>query len=614
MFEMTGRLDFVSEHLWFAMPSVLNIAAYKFAPLDHLRERRQLLRGFCAERALKGTIMLSEEGINLFVAGAEKKVRELLALLRSDPLLDDLYAKESFSVEQPFSRMLVKLKREIIAFGIDGIDPVGKPSPHLAPAELKSWLDEKRDFNLLDVRNDYEVRVGTFEQAHAIGVDHFRDFPEAIAELPETWKQKPLVMFCTGGIRCEKAGPLMEREGFEQVHQLHGGILQYFEDCGGEHYEGDCFVFDQRVALDPQLQESDVQQCFACLEPLTEADQTSADYVPGESCPYCANSAAESQAREMLRLERKIAAACTPLPGSTPYENRRPINVPLRLANQPLLDFLDAFHPHIGREVWAGHIADGTIRFKEQPALPDREVVAGETYVHLLPNTVEPDVATAIRVLHLDEQFLVIDKPAPLPVHPCGRYNLNTLAKLLKQAMPGRHPRPAHRLDANTSGLLALTFSREAARILQPQFANGSVSKTYRARLHGHPESDELVCELRIGDDSTDLGGRAVDAEGRDARTRFAILAKLEDGSSLVEVHPEGGRTHQIRLHAWELGHPIVGDPCYLPDKQRGDTQTLAVDAPPMCLQASELRFAHPATGAAMHLCAPTPDWFPVCP
>jgi UPF0176 protein len=590
--------------------AVLNIAAYKFAPLDHLPERRQVLRTLCEEHALKGTILLSEEGINLFVAGAEAAVRGLLACLRSDPLLSNLYAKESFSQTQPFSRMLVKLKKEIIAFGVSGIDPVGKPSPHLAALDLKAWLDEGRDFNLLDTRNDYEVRVGSFDKAVPIGVDHFRDFPQAIANLPETWKEKPLVMFCTGGIRCEKAGPLMEREGFEEVHQLEGGILQYFEDCGGAHYHGDCFVFDQRVALDPQLQESAVTQCYACLQPLSVADQASDAYVPGESCPYCADSAAEAQAREILRLESQIAAACKPLPGSVPYENRRPINVPLRLADQPLLDFLDSFHAHVGRAAWARHIAAGHIHLRDKPVTADRIVRAGDPYVHVLPDTVEPNVATDIRVVYVDDSLLVLDKPAPLPVHPCGRYNLNALSKILKHAMPGRHPRPAHRLDANTCGLLALTFSRACARALQPQFADGRVSKSYRARIQGHPSEDHFACEARIGDGSTDVGARDLSESGRDARTRFEVVVRLADGTTLVRVYPSSGRTHQIRIHAWELGHPIVGDPCYLANKARGDTQTLAVDAAPMCLQAAELGFAHPRSKAPVSFNAAEPPWW----
>ncbi len=588
----------------------LNIAAYKFAALDHLPERRAVLRELCTRLNLKGTIMLSEEGINLFIAGTESDVRALLTRLRNDALLSDLYAKESYSNTQPFSRMLVKLKKEIIAFGID-VDPVMAPSPHLPPKELKQWLDEGREFNLLDVRNDYEVRVGTFDRAEPIGLDNFRDFPEAIERLPEDWQEKPLVMFCTGGIRCEKAGPFMERAGFQQVYQLAGGILQYFNDCGGDHYHGDCFVFDQRVALNPQLQESDVAQCFCCLLPLTAEDQESALYRPGESCPNCANSVAEQHAQNIQELEARIHSACQPLPGKAPYENRRPLNVPLRFAGQTLLDFLDSLHPHIGRETWAAHIANGQILRKNERAAPDQVVAAGESFVHIVPETIEPNVATEIRVLHMDDALLVIDKPAPLPVHPCGRYNLNTIAKILKAAMPGHHPRPAHRLDANTSGILVLTFSREFARRVQSQFSNGSVEKIYHARIHGHPAADTIRCDQPIHDDSTDLGARRTDPEGRAAETVFHIRQRLADGTSLVTIVPTGGRTHQIRLHAWELRHPIVGDPCYLPDLLRGKTQTLAVDAPPMCLQAASLSFHHPTTNERLRFHAARPDWYP---
>ena len=140
-------------------------------------------------------------------------------------------------------------------------------------SELKRWLDEGRPLTLLDTRNDYEVKLGTFKNAVTLGIDHFRSFPTAIRQLPAELKQQPIVMFCTGGIRCEKAGPYMEREGFEQVFQLDGGILKYFEDCGGEHYSGECFVFDKRVGVDSGLAESENTQCFNCLEPLSAADQ-----------------------------------------------------------------------------------------------------------------------------------------------------------------------------------------------------------------------------------------------------------------------------------------------------------------------------------------------------
>ena len=266
---------------------VVNVAAYLFTPLDRLAERREELRTLCKRGGLKGTILLSPEGINLFIAGAREGIERLLAHLRSDPLMANLEVKESLSDHQPFRRLLVKLKKEIIAFGVAGIAPGSSTSPKISATQLKEWLDEGRPVTLLDTRNDYEIRLGTFQNAMPIGVDHFRDFPAAVRRLPEALKDQPIVMFCTGGIRCEKAGPFMEQEGFREVYQLDGGILKYFEVCGAAHYQGDCFVFDQRVAVNPQLEETATTQCFACQHPLTSEDQQSAHYVRGESCPYC---------------------------------------------------------------------------------------------------------------------------------------------------------------------------------------------------------------------------------------------------------------------------------------------------------------------------------------
>lgn len=266
---------------------ILNIAAYKFAPLTNLEERRERLRDFCREIGLRGTILLSPEGINLFIAGDRPSVESLLEVLRRDPEIGNLEVKESFNDYQPFNRMLVRLKKEIIAFGIDGIDPLNKTSPKLEPQELKRWLDEGKPCTLLDVRNDYEIKLGTFENAVPIGLDHFRNFPDAVKELSEEAKDQPIVMFCTGGIRCEKAGPLMEQAGFHHVYQLRGGILKYFEDCGQDHYQGDCFVFDKRTALNPALEETEATLCYACQMPLTAEEQQSPHYVPSISCPNC---------------------------------------------------------------------------------------------------------------------------------------------------------------------------------------------------------------------------------------------------------------------------------------------------------------------------------------
>jgi UPF0176 protein len=269
------------------MPEVLNISAYLFAPLDNLQALRDRLRQVCSEGGLKGTILLAPEGINLFVAGSRPAVQTLVGAIRTVAGLEGLAPKESESAEQPFNRMLVKIKKEIIAFGAEGVDPARRPAPRLTARELKRWLDEGRPVTLLDTRNDYEIRLGTFRGAVPAGIRHFRDFPEAVRRLPEEWKDRPIVTFCTGGIRCEKAGPYLQQVGFKQVHQLDGGILKYFEECGGAHYEGECFVFDRRVGVDPQLKETGTVQCFVCQAPLTTAEQADSRYRPDHACPYC---------------------------------------------------------------------------------------------------------------------------------------------------------------------------------------------------------------------------------------------------------------------------------------------------------------------------------------
>ncbi len=271
----------------FSVPSHLNFSAYQFTPLEELPALKERLLAFTKARNLRGTILLSPEGINFFVAGLREPMDELLAELRTIPGLANLTPKESLSDEQPFNRMLVKIKKEIIAFGVEGIDPARRPTAKLPARQLKQWLDEGRPLTLLDTRNDYEVRMGTFKGAVPAGIDHFRGFPEAVEKLPAELKEQPIVMFCTGGIRCEKAGPFMEKVGFKQVFQLDGGILKYFEECGGDHYDGECFVFDRRVGVDAALQETNSVLCFNCQMPLTEAEQRDSRYVADVSCPHC---------------------------------------------------------------------------------------------------------------------------------------------------------------------------------------------------------------------------------------------------------------------------------------------------------------------------------------
>ncbi len=233
--------------------SVLNIAAYKFVALDAPEQLRTELRRVCAERNLKGTILLSSEGINLFIAGALGDVEALIAQLQSDARLADMKYKRSFSRVVPFRRMLIKVKREIIA----GRNPAElPPAPRLPPEQLKRWLDEGRAVTLLDTRNAFEVEVGTFRGARHLDLHNFREFADKAKQLQAQACVGPIVTFCTGGIRCEKAAPMLIAQGLREVYQLDGGILEYFQQCAGAHYDGNCFVFDERVALTPALQET----------------------------------------------------------------------------------------------------------------------------------------------------------------------------------------------------------------------------------------------------------------------------------------------------------------------------------------------------------------------
>ncbi|MFN7662874.1 MAG: sulfurtransferase [Alphaproteobacteria bacterium] len=269
------------------MTQVINISVYKFVALDDLDTLRRRLKEKCLKLGLKGTILLSPEGINLMLAGSRPSIDSIMSYFEADPLFQNLPIKESISDRQPFNRMLVRLKKEAIAFGINDIQPQTYTSPHLKPAILKEWLESGKEVVLLDTRNEYEIKLGTFKNAINPHIDTFREFPEAVKKLDPSLKDKPVVTFCTGGIRCEKAAPYLEKEGFKEVYQIDGGILKYFEECGGAFWEGDCFVFDHRVAVNPNLCPTDARLCFRCRSPLSEEEYSSPDYVIDVSCPYC---------------------------------------------------------------------------------------------------------------------------------------------------------------------------------------------------------------------------------------------------------------------------------------------------------------------------------------
>ena len=267
--------------------SVVNIAGYKFEPLENPVDLVRMYQQKCDELKLKGTMLISKNGINFSLAGTQQATDTIIAFLEEDNRFINIPLKVTYSETQPFRRMKVRLKKEIISLGRKDINPRELTGKRISPQGLKNLLDNKEDILVLDTRNEYETRVGKFENAIDLNLDTFRNFPEAIESLPEEYKDKQIIMYCTGGIRCEKASAVMMKAGFADVKQLEGGVLDYFKETGGAYWKGDCFVFDERVALDKELKETDYIYCYICREPLSAEEKASPDFKINEYCPYC---------------------------------------------------------------------------------------------------------------------------------------------------------------------------------------------------------------------------------------------------------------------------------------------------------------------------------------
>ena len=268
----------------------LNVAGYKFEPLENLDSLIPEFQNKCDELGLKGSVYFSPNGINFSIAGTKKNIDTYIEFMEEDSRFRDIPLKKTFSETQPFRRMKVRLKKEIISLGRDDINPRELTGDYISPRELFEMYETKEDVIVLDTRNEYETRVGLFENAVDLQLDTFRDFPSAIETLPEEYKDKQIVMYCTGGIRCEKASAVMMKAGFSDVKQLEGGVLDYFKETGGAYWNGDCFVFDERVALDKELKETEYIYCYICREPLSAEEKASPDFKINEYCPYCIDS------------------------------------------------------------------------------------------------------------------------------------------------------------------------------------------------------------------------------------------------------------------------------------------------------------------------------------
>jgi len=291
------------------MPVVVT-ALYHFVELDDFQRLREPLWQKMTENGVKGTILLAAEGINGTIAGSREGIDAVLDWLRQDPRLAGLDSKESLSDEMPFYRTKVKLKKEIVTLGVEGIDPKEVVGTYVSPRDWNALISDP-EVLLIDTRNDYEYRVGTFENAINPNTEAFRQFPEYVKQHLDPKKHKKVAMFCTGGIRCEKSTALLKQMGFEDVFHLKGGILKYLEEVPKDEtlWQGECFVFDNRVTVDHDLQPGHYDQCHACRLPITEADKAHPHYRKGVSCPHCHDTLSEEQKQRFAERQRQIELA-----------------------------------------------------------------------------------------------------------------------------------------------------------------------------------------------------------------------------------------------------------------------------------------------------------------
>jgi UPF0176 protein len=292
----------------------LTTAMYHFVSLPHFKTLREPLHNFCISKNIKGTLLLADEGINGSVAGSEKSIHELLDFLKNDLLFEgnfiDLSHKESWSDKHPFYRMKVKLKKEIVTLGVLGVSPTKMVGQYVKPKDWNSIISDP-EVVLIDTRNDYEYAIGSFKNAINPKTMTFREFPEYVKNNFDPKKHKKVAMFCTGGIRCEKASSYMMSKGFNEVYHLEGGILKYLEEVKPEEslWQGECFVFDQRVAIKHGLQVGDYDQCYACRYPLSQGDMESEKYTPGISCPHCYDQHTPEKLQALTERQKQVILA-----------------------------------------------------------------------------------------------------------------------------------------------------------------------------------------------------------------------------------------------------------------------------------------------------------------
>ena len=286
------------------------LALYKFAHLEDLEAMRLALLDFCGSRNIRGTILLAEEGINGTVAGSDIAINELAAEFDSDPRLRGMERKISLASSIPFHRLKIKIKKEIVTMGVPGVDVASTTGVRLKAKEWNELL-QNNDVTLLDTRNQYEVDIGSFTNAASPHTQTFREFPGYVEKHLDKNRDKKIAMFCTGGIRCEKASSYLIQQGFSEVYQLDGGILRYLEDVTESEnlWQGECFVFDSRVSVDANLDPGNYRQCFACRHPLSPEQVKSDKYREGISCPMCFDKLDDRKRASVQERQKQVKLA-----------------------------------------------------------------------------------------------------------------------------------------------------------------------------------------------------------------------------------------------------------------------------------------------------------------
>lgn len=300
----------MSQHKVERPDSIVVAALYKFVRLGDFEQLREPLLALMLAQDVRGTLLLANEGINGTIAGPRAGIDTVLGWLREDPRLADLEHKESFHDAHPFLRTKVKLKKEIVTMGVEGIDPNRTVGTYLSPQEWNAVISDPETL-LIDTRNDYEVEVGTFKGAINPETRTFREFPEYVKESLDPARHKKVAMFCTGGIRCEKSTAYLKEQGFEEVYHLKGGILKYLEEMPKEEslWEGECFVFDERVTVDHDLNPGEFDQCHACRRPISEEEKASEKFQLGVSCPKCFDESSPEQKARFAERQKQIELA-----------------------------------------------------------------------------------------------------------------------------------------------------------------------------------------------------------------------------------------------------------------------------------------------------------------